>query len=145
MLSCEFCKLFKNNYFLEDLQTACSETSVRWSFFKKCKPDVVKTFNSVKKRLLHRYFSVNFEKFFGKLFCRTPPSNHFSHDVVFFLFGDQWGLQPKINLFGAAMVNQGEEFTSPFNHVLLQKSGGSFIVKLSPHMYTLRHSHSWRS
>ena len=72
---------------------------------KSCKPDGVKTFNSVRKRLSHRYFSVNFEKFLGKLFCRTPPSNHFSHDVVFFLFADQWGLQPKINLFGGAIVN----------------------------------------
>ena len=24
--------------------------------------------------------------FLGKLFCRTPPSNHFSHDVVFSFF-----------------------------------------------------------
>ena len=60
---------------------------------------------SVRKRLLHRYFSVNFENFLGKLFCRTLPSNHFSHDVVFFLFADQWGSQPKVNLFGGAMVN----------------------------------------
>ena len=33
--SCEFCKLFKNTYFLEDLQTACSDTPVMGSFFKK--------------------------------------------------------------------------------------------------------------
>ena len=44
-------------------------------------------------------------KFLGKLFCRTPPSNHFSHDLVFFLFADRRGLQPKISLFGGAMVN----------------------------------------
>ena len=31
----------------------------------------------------HRYFYVNFEKLLGKLFYRTPPSNHFSHDAVF--------------------------------------------------------------
>ena len=31
----EFCKLFKNAYFPEDLQMACSETPVRGSFFKK--------------------------------------------------------------------------------------------------------------
>ena len=43
-------------------------------------------FNSARKRLSHRYFSVNLEKFSGKLFCRTPPRNHFSHDVVFFFF-----------------------------------------------------------
>ena len=84
---------------------------------KSCKPDGVKTFNSVRKILSHRYFSVNFEKFLEKLFCRTPPSNHFSHDVVFFLFADQGGLQPKIRSFGEAMVNQGKESTSPFNPV----------------------------
>ena len=47
---------------------------------------------------------VNFVKFLGKLFCRAPPSNHFSHDVVVFLFTDQRNFQPKINLFGEAMV-----------------------------------------
>ena len=44
----------------------------------------MKTFNSVRKRLSHRHFSVKFEKFIGKLFCRTSPSNHFSRDAVFF-------------------------------------------------------------
>ena len=44
-------------------------------------------------------------RFLGKLFCGTPPRNHVSHDAVYFLFADQWGLQPKINLFGWAMVN----------------------------------------
>ena len=34
----------------------------------------------------HRYFSVNFVKFLGKLFGKIPPSNHFSHNVVFFSF-----------------------------------------------------------
>ena len=28
---------------------------------------------------------MNYEKFLGELFCRTPPSNHFSHDVFSFL------------------------------------------------------------
>ena len=55
--------------------------------------------------------------FLESFFCRTPPSNHFSHDIVFFfLFADQRGLQPKINLFGGAMVNE-KEFRSPFNVV----------------------------
>ena len=71
VLSCEFCKLFKNTNFLEDLQTACSDTPV------------------MLERDSHRYFSVNFDKCLGKLFCRTPPSNYFSHDVVFFIFADQ--------------------------------------------------------
>ena len=44
-----------------------------------------------------------------------PPSNHFSNSVVIFLLADQWGLQPKINLFGGAMENYEKEFTSPFN------------------------------
>ena len=29
---------------------------------------------------------MNFVKFSRKLFCRTPPGNHFSHDFVFFSF-----------------------------------------------------------
>ena len=37
MLSCEFCKLFNNTYFLEDLQTACSQSPVRrFSFIRIC-------------------------------------------------------------------------------------------------------------
>ena len=174
VFSCAVYGLFKNNYFEEHLCTSASKhclkrdsntgaflwilqiiqehlflegstnglfsnTSGEGSFFHK-----VKTFNSVRKRLPHRYFSLNFENFLGKLFCRTPPINHFSHDAVFFLFADQWGLQPKINSFSGAMVNQGKEFTSPFNPVKLWKSGGNFIVKLLPHMYPLRHSNSWR-
>ena len=35
VLFCEICKLFKNTYFLEDLETACSQTLVRGSFFNK--------------------------------------------------------------------------------------------------------------
>ena len=129
MLSCEFCELFKNTYFLEDLQTASSETPVRGSFFNKVTSLTARlTFNSARKLLPHSHFSVNFDKFLGNRFCGTPPSNHFSHDMTlfFFLFVDQWGLQPKINLF-------------------LWKSGGNFIVKLRPHMYPFRHSNSWRS
>ena len=30
-------------------------------------------------------FPGSFVKLLGKHFCRTPPSNHFSHDVVSFL------------------------------------------------------------
>ena len=145
MLSCEFCKLFKNTYFLKDLQTACSETPLRMSFFKNAASLKAWKLLSFRKRVSHRYFSVNFEKLLGKLFCRTPPSNHFLHYVVFFLFADQWGLQPKISSFDGAMVNQVKEFTSSFNPVKLWKSGGNFIVKLSPHMYPLRYSNSWRS
>ena len=35
VFSNEFCELFKNTYFVEDLQTAGSETSVQGSFFNK--------------------------------------------------------------------------------------------------------------
>ena len=35
VFSCEFCKLFKSTCFLEDLKTACFQTPVRGSFFKK--------------------------------------------------------------------------------------------------------------
>ena len=115
--SSEFCKLFKNTYFLEDPQRACSDTPVRGFFFKKFASLTAWKLLTVLERDSHGYFSVNFDKFLRKLFYRTRPSNHFSHDVVFFLFADQWGLQPKINSFSGAMVNQGKEFTSPFNPV----------------------------
>ena len=35
LFSCEFCELLKNIYFLEDLQTASSETPLRESFFSE--------------------------------------------------------------------------------------------------------------
>ena len=60
---------------------------------------------------------MNFVKFLEKLFCRTSLSNHFSHDVVFFLCADQRGLQPKISLFGGAMIIWSDKFTTPFNTV----------------------------
>ena len=115
--SCEFCKLFKNTYFLEDLLTACSKTPVKGTFFKKVASLTAWKPLTVLERHPHKYFSVNFEKFLGKLFYRTPPSKHFSHVVVFLIFADPWGLQPKINSFSRAMVNQGKEFTSSFNPV----------------------------
>ena len=58
-----------------------------------------------KKRLQHRcfavdfvnysrtpilYFSVNFVKFSGNCFYRTPASNNFSYDVAFFSFLKIW-------------------------------------------------------
>ena len=83
VFSCEICKIFRNSYFPEDLQTACSETPMRGSFFKKVASLTAWKLLTVLERDSHRYFSLNFEKFLGKLFCRTSPSNHFSHDVVF--------------------------------------------------------------
>ena len=35
VFSREFCKLFKNTYFVEDLRMAASETPVLWSLFNK--------------------------------------------------------------------------------------------------------------
>ena len=84
----------------------------------------------------HGYFSVNFAKFLGKLFCRTPPSNHVLHDIVFFLFADQWGLQPKISSFGGAMVNRVKEFTSPVSPV---SYGNQVETSLSSCRHTCTH------
>ena len=63
--------------FLEDLQIACSHTPVTGSLFNKFASLRARKLVSVVQTLPHRYFSVNFKKFFGKFFCRTPPSNHF--------------------------------------------------------------------
>ena len=113
MLSCEFCKIFKNNYFLEDLQTAYSETLVRGSFLKKVASLTAWKRLTALQRDSHRYFSVNFEKFLGKLICRAPPSNHFSHDVLFFPFLDHWGLQLKINSIWWSIGKSGEGIHKP--------------------------------
>ena len=83
--SCEFCKLFKNTYFLEDLQTACSETPGMGSFFKKAASLTAWKLLTVLERDSHRYFSVNFEKFLWKLFCRILLANT-SHMMLFFSF-----------------------------------------------------------
>ena len=83
VFSRRFCELFKNNYFVEDLQTAVSETPVRGSLFNKVASLTYWTHLTVLER---DSSTVNFVKFLGKLFCRTPPSNHFSHDVVIFSF-----------------------------------------------------------
>ena len=79
MLSCEFCELFKNTYFLEDLQTACSQTPVRESFFNKVAS--LTSLKIVRKRLLHRYFSVNQESFFIEHLLTST-----SHMIMFFSF-----------------------------------------------------------
>ena len=61
-------------------------TSAGVSLQQRCKPVGLKAVNSIRKRLQHRYFSVNFVKFLGKLFCKTHTGYCFSHDVVFFSF-----------------------------------------------------------
>ena len=73
---CEFCELFKKTQkvfkrlVLKHHSGGVSSIS---------KPGDLKLFNSIRKRLQHRYFFVNV---LGKRFCRTP-SNHISYDVVF--------------------------------------------------------------
>ena len=124
VLSCEICKLFKNNYFEEhlwmsasklylkrdcntgvflwtllfkntyfvvDLRMAGSETPIRGSLFNKVASVTAWKDLTVLERDPSKR---EFREILRKLFCRTPASNHFSHDVVFFLFVDQWGLQP---------------------------------------------------
>ena len=81
MLSLEFCELFNNTYFVEDLRTAGSETPVRGSLFNKVASLTTYTLLSVFER--GSSTGVNFVKFLGKLLCRTPPSNHFLHVFSF--------------------------------------------------------------
>ena len=104
VLSCEFCELFKNTYFVEDLQTAGSETPVRGSFFNKVARLTAWRLLTVLERLPHRYFSVNLRNFQESFFSERLLAAT-SHMMLFSsLFADQWGLQPKIILFGGAMV-----------------------------------------
>ena len=82
LLSCEYCKVFKNRrfyrtppeavicrycskqVFLNVLQTSQESTCVGVSFYKSCR---LKACNFIKKRLQHRCFPVKFTKF-----LRTP-------------------------------------------------------------------------
>ena len=96
VLSCEICKHFKNNYFEEHLWMPASKLYLKGDSNTGVFLWIVVSYS--------RTPILNFLKYLEKLFCITPPSNHSSHDV-FFLFADQWGLQPKINLFGGAMIN----------------------------------------
>ena len=79
-------------------------TSKGVSYSQSCKPGVLKAFKSIRKRLWHKYFPVNFVKSLVKHFIRASPRNHFSHNVLFFLIANEWDLH-KINLFGGAMAN----------------------------------------
>ena len=49
---------------------------------------------------------------FRKAFGRKLLSNQVSHDVVFYLFADQCGLQPKINFFGGAIRRRSSQASS---------------------------------
>ena len=66
--------------------------------------------------------SVNFAKFSGGLFCRRPPDDHFWNDAIFFffLFADQWALQPKkIYLVGQCYIRQRN--SQPFQFCVVMK------------------------
>ena len=70
---------------------AGSETPIRGSLFNKVASVTAWKDLTVLERDPSKR---EFREILRKLFCRTPASNHFSHDVVFFLFVDQWGFQP---------------------------------------------------
>ena len=72
-----FCRGSMNGWFWN--------TSAEWLFDKVASLTAWRHL-TVLDRLWHRYFSVNFVKFSGKLFCRKIPSNHVSHEVIFFPF-----------------------------------------------------------
>ena len=90
MFSCEFCELFKNIYFKEHLREAGSKIPVLGFLFNK----VASLTAWTPLKVLERDSSTLFCEF-SVLFRRTPPSNHFSHDVIFiiifllFNFADQ--------------------------------------------------------
>ena len=86
VFSCEFCELFRNTYFVEDLWTAGSETPVRLFeniFFTEHLQWLILTVSGfqpatlLKKRLRQRCFSVNFAKFLRISVDRTPPDDCF--------------------------------------------------------------------
>ena len=83
MFSSEFWELFKNTYIVEDLQTAGSEAPVSGSLLNKVASLTAWKHLTVLERDSSTGISLwIFVNILGKLFCRTPPSNHFSH--VFF-------------------------------------------------------------
>ena len=86
--------LFKKTYLVVDLRMTGSETPIRWSLFNKVASETTWKYLAVLERDsskgIYPWALWNFKE----ALCRTPFSNHFSHDVDFFpLFVDQWGLQ----------------------------------------------------
>ena len=106
IFSCEFCELFESKFFAEHLRTAGSGIPVRVSLFNKVGSLTAWSPLTVLERDSSTGISLwilwNFsESIFAEHLLATT-----SHMMLFFfLFADQWGLQPKINLFGGAMVN----------------------------------------
>ena len=64
MFSHEFCELFKNNYFVEDLRTAGFETPMRRSLFNKNSQETPEACNFIKKETLAQVLSFEFCKIF---------------------------------------------------------------------------------
>ena len=82
---CEFCELFRNTYFVKDLRTAGSETPVWGSIFNKVGSQMGWRHLTVLERDSSTGISLWISwNFLERFFCRTPPSNHISHDVYFF-------------------------------------------------------------
>ena len=58
MFSREFCELFKETYFVENLNGSFWNTSARVFLWKRCKPDGLNAFNSIRNRSSHWTCSV---------------------------------------------------------------------------------------
>ena len=99
MFSCEFCELFKNTYFEKDLRMAGSETPVLGTLFNKVASFTAWTHLTVLETE-----------------AATGGVYHFSHDVLFFLFVDQRGVQSKISSILCSYGNQVETPTSSCGH-----------------------------
>ena len=71
MFSGEFCELFKSSYFVVHLQMTDSETPVRGSLFNKVvRLTTWRLLTELERDCCAGYFfSVNFEKLLGKIFC----------------------------------------------------------------------------
>ena len=67
MLSCESCKNFKNNYFVEHLQTAGSETPLWVSLFNK----VAGLMTVSERECLTQVFLCEFCEIFRKVFLQN--------------------------------------------------------------------------
>ena len=75
MFSCGFCELFKNNCFVEDLQTACSETPDRSSRPEVfCEKSVLRNFAKFTGKHLFQSLYVNKV---ARLSYRTPTNDCF--------------------------------------------------------------------
>ena len=100
--------------FLWNLQTFW-QTQVWRSLFNKVASLTAWTHLTVLKRDSRQVFPWEVCGIFRKAFLQSTSKQPLLTWCCFFYFADQWSLQPKINLFGGAMINQEKDFTSPFN------------------------------